>query len=119
MVSELSATYLLESSPFSQQHYLAEKLRNAELWARLTRIMRRGPEIFEKGPFFGEVINCMAENARCGLLQDTVKVVMENVDLGKVKKLLDLGGGHGLYAIAFAKLNENLQAFVFDLPSIT
>ena len=119
MVSKLSAAYLLESSPYSQQHYLAEKLRNAELWARLTQIMRRGPEIFEKEPFFGEVINCMAENARCGLLQDTVRVVMENVDLKEVKKLLDLGGGHGLYAIAFAKMNENLQASVFDLPSVT
>jgi hypothetical protein len=33
--------------------------------------------------------------------------------------MLDLGGGHGLYAIAFSKLNENLQAFIFDLPSVT
>jgi|ERR1035437_189434 precorrin-6B methylase 2 len=81
--------------------------------------MRRGSEIFDKEPFFCEVINCMAENARCELLQDTVRVIMGNVDLTKVKKLLDLGGGHGLYAIAFAKINENLQAFVFDLPSVT
>jgi len=119
MVSELSAIYLLESSPFSQQHYLAERLRNIELWARLPRIMRKGPEIFEKGPFFEEIIHCMAENARCGMLQETVRVVMENVDFGSVKRMLDLGGGHGLYTIAFAKLNENLQAFVFDLPPVT
>ena len=119
LVSELSATYLLESSPFSQQHYLAERLRNIELWAHLPQILRKGPEIFEKGPFFGEVVQCMAENARCGMLQETVRVVMENVDFGNVKKMLDLGGGHGLYAIAFAKLNENLQAFVFDLPLVT
>ncbi|AKB21666.1 methyltransferase [Methanosarcina sp. WH1] len=119
LVSELSATYLLEGSPFSQRHYLAERLRNVELWVRLPQILKRGPEIVEKGPFFGEVVQCMAENARCGLLQETVKVVRENVDFTKVKKLLDLGGGHGLYAIAFAKLNENLQAFVFDLPPVT
>lgn len=119
LVSELSATYLLESSPFSQRHYLAERLRNVELWVRLPQIMKRGPEIVEKGPFFGEVVQCMAENARCGLLQETVKVIRENVDFTNVKKLLDLGGGHGLYAIAFAKLNENLQAFVFDLPPVT
>ncbi|KKG09511.1 SAM-dependent methlyltransferase [Methanosarcina sp. 2.H.A.1B.4] len=119
LVSELSATYLLESSPFSQQHYLAERLRNVELWVRLPQIMKSGPEIVEKGPFFGEVVQCMAENARCGLLQETVRVVQENVDFTNVKKLLDLGGGHGLYAIAFAKLNENLQAFVFDLPPVT
>ena len=119
LVSELSATYLLESSPFSQRHYLAERLRNVELWVRLPQILKSGPEIVEKGPFFGEVVQCMAENARCGLLQETVRVVQENVDFTNVKKLLDLGGGHGLYAIAFAKLNENLQAFVFDLPPVT
>ncbi|MPN17874.1 hypothetical protein SDC9_165229 [bioreactor metagenome] len=33
--------------------------------------------------------------------------------------MLDLGGGHGLYAIAFAELNEEIQAFVFDLPPVT
>jgi precorrin-6B methylase 2 len=119
MVSELSATYLLKDSPFSQQHCLSERLRNGDLWARLPQIMKKGPEIFEKGPFFGEVIQCMAENARCGMLQETVRIVMENVDFGNVKKMLDLGGGHGLYAIAFAKLNENMQAYVFDLPPVT
>ena len=119
LVSELSAAYLLTGSSFSQQHYLAERLRNAQRWARLPEIMKRGPDIVEKGPFFGEVVHCMAENARCGLLQETVRVVLENVDFTNVKKLLDLGGGHGLYAIAFAGLNENLQAFVFDLPPVT
>lgn len=119
MISELGATYLLKDSPFSQQHYLAERLRNIELWARLPQIMKKGPEIFEKGPFFGEVIQCMAENARCGMLQETVRIVMENVNFGNVKKMLDLGGGHGLYAIAFAKLNENMQTYVFDLPAVT
>lgn len=119
LVSELSATYLLESSPFSQQHYLAERVRNVERWARLPQILKQGPEIVEKGPFFGEVVHCMAENARCGLLQETVKVVTENIDFTNIKRLLDIGGGHGLYAVAFSKLNEDLQAFVFDLPPVT
>ena len=119
LVSEISAAYLLESSPFSQQHYLAGRLRNVELWNHLPQIMKSGPEIFERGTYFQEVVHSMAENARCGMLQETVKTVTEHVDFEKVKKLLDLGGGHGLYAIAFAKLNENLRAFVFDLPPVT
>lgn len=119
LVSELSAAYLLESSPFSQQHYLAGRSKTVELWNRLPEIVKNGPEIFEKGAFFGEVVQSMAENARCGMLQETVKLVAEQVDLENVKKLLDLGGGHGLYAITFAKLNENLRAFVFDLPQVT
>lgn len=119
LVSELSATYLMKTSPFSQQHYLSERLRNIELWSRLPHILKNGPDIVEKGPFFGEIIQSMAENARCGGLQETVNIVMENVDFKNINKMLDLGGGHGLYAIAFSKINENLQAFVFDLPSVT
>lgn len=81
--------------------------------------MKQGPEVFEKEPFFEEVIQSMAENARCGILQETVKTLRENIDFKEIKKLLDLGGGHGLYAIAFSKLDEEVQAFVFDLPSVT
>ncbi|MCQ1535312.1 SAM-dependent methyltransferase [Methanosarcina sp. KYL-1] len=117
--SELSTTYLLKETPFSQQQYLSEMSRNVARWARLPELMRKGPEVVDKGPFFWGIISCMAENARCGLLQETVRTVMENVDLGKVRKLLDMGGGHGLYAIAFAKMNEQLEAFVFDLPPVT
>jgi len=117
--SELTATYLLKESQFSQQQYLSEMSRNAALWARLPELMKNGPVVVDKGPFFWEIISCMAENTRCGLLQETVRTVMENVDLGKVRKLLDMGGGHGLYSIAFAKMNEHLKAFVFDLPQVT
>lgn len=117
--SELTATYLLKESQFSQQQYLSEMSRNAALWARLPELMKNGPVVVDKGPFFWEIISCMAENTRCGLLQETVRKVMENVDLGKVRKLLDMGGGHGLYSIAFAKMNEHLKAFVFDLPQVT
>jgi precorrin-6B methylase 2 len=119
LVSELSAAYLLESSSFSQRHCLAGRLKTVDLWNRLPEIMKSGPEILDKGNFFGEVVQSMAENALCGMLQETVKLVAEQVDLENVNKLLDLGGGHGLYAIAFAKMNESIQAFVFDLPPVT
>ena len=33
--------------------------------------------------------------------------------------IASMGGGHGLYSIAFAKMNEQLKAFVFDLPPVT
>ena len=32
--------------------------------------------------------------------------------------MLDLGGGHGLYAIALARLNPGMQCVVFDLPQV-
>lgn len=34
----------------------------------------------------------------------------------KSRKLLDLGGGHGLYSIKFCRKNPQLSATIFDLP---
>lgn len=36
----------------------------------------------------------------------------------KAQRLLDLGGGHGLYAIALRRLKPTLVATVFDLPHV-
>ena len=41
------------------------------------------------------------------------------MDLKGVKKILDLAGGPGTYAIAFAKANPQLHAVVFDLEHVT
>ncbi|MDD4498607.1 MAG: methyltransferase [Methanosarcinaceae archaeon] len=117
--TRLSSTYLLKTSSFSLQHYLSEKERDSKIWARLPEIMIEGPVVFPKADFFGRIIHSMAESSRCGLLQETVRTVTENVDFTKAGKLLDLGGGHGLYAIAFAGLYKELEAFVFDLPLVT
>ena len=41
------------------------------------------------------------------------------IDLKGVRKFLDLAGGPGTYAIAFAKANPQLHAVVFDLEHVT
>jgi len=43
--------------------------------------------------------------------------IVSEVDLSDRKKLLDLGGGPGTYAIHFCKQNPLLEAVVFDLPT--
>jgi SAM-dependent methyltransferase len=35
---------------------------------------------------------------------------------GNARKLLDVGGGHGLFSVAFARAHPSLQAEVLDLP---
>ena len=60
----------------------------------------------------------MAEYALGGCLQRTVEVLKKNSDFMKAKRSLDLGGGHGLYSIAFSRLNPELEAFIFDLPTV-
>ncbi len=55
----------------------------------------------------------------CGMdaiARDLAPKVSAVLDLKKVSRLLDLGGGPATYAIAFAQANPHLQATVFDLP---
>ena len=50
------------------------------------------------------------------IARDLAPRVADLVDLGGVKRLLDLGGGPATYAITFAQANPALKATVFDLP---
>jgi hypothetical protein len=43
--------------------------------------------------------------------------LVPNIDLGKRRSLIDLGGGPGTYAIQFCLHNPDLKAVVYDLPS--
>jgi len=44
--------------------------------------------------------------------------VLDALDLSGVRRVLDLGGGSGAYAIAFAKAQPGLRAEVLDLPDV-
>ena len=39
--------------------------------------------------------------------------LVEKIDLANVKKVLDIGGGSGAYAFAFANASDNITATVF------
>jgi len=40
------------------------------------------------------------------------------LDLGGVRRMLDVGGGSGAYAMGFAQAKADLRAVVFDLPNV-
>jgi precorrin-6B methylase 2 len=45
-------------------------------------------------------------------------LVVRAVGAERARRLLDVGGGSGAYAIAFAAAHPELQAEIFDLPSV-
>jgi hypothetical protein len=113
-------SYLVHDSPFCQQHALAFQRRLAELWGDLPVIIKDGPVTYDRAQMFRDVIiPSMAENCRCGLLQQVTSLVVALPEFPAAKRLLDLGGGHGLYAISFCQKNPGLEATVFDLPPVT
>jgi hypothetical protein len=119
VLTEYSRTYLLPESPFYQGHALAFMRHLAGLWSGLSKIIRNGPIIFEKEQLFHDlIIPSMGDMTRCGLLQEVCSRVAAIPGFRDARSLLDLGGGHGLYAIAFTCLNPDLYAVVFDLPHV-
>ena len=62
-----------------------------------------------------EIINNIGAFALLGPVQATVGAV----DLTGRQKMLDVGGGHGLYSIFFTKKYPGLKSWVLDLPGVT
>ncbi|MDD1706421.1 MAG: hypothetical protein LUQ12_05210, partial [Methanoregulaceae archaeon] len=119
--SLLASTYLVTGSPYCQKGHIHKNAIFLErIWACLPERMIRGPLVFPHEIFFRDLaLPAMAENALTGRLQRIVRVIREMPEFAPARKMLDLGGGHGLYAIALSALNPRLEAYVFDLPHIT
>lgn len=118
--SELTLNILVDGAPFPQQHALAFQRKLAGFWMDLPRIAKDGPVTCDRAQMFRDVIiPSMAENCRCGLLQQVISRVAAIPEFPAARRLLDLGGGHGLYSIAFCQKNPDLNAVVFDLPPVT
>ena len=116
----VSSTYLVSGSPYAQIHYIRKTaIFGKEIWAHLTDCLRDGPVSFEKGFFFREIsLPAMAENALCGRLQRTIREIVNLPGFPACRRMVDLGGGHGLYAIALAAASPVLETVVFDLPDV-
>ncbi len=89
-------------------------------WSDLTEVVRRG----EPAPSIGDIndrgtdwlrpfIAAMHWRAR-----QSASEVVALIDLEGVRRVLDLGGGSGAYAMAFARARRGISAVVFDLPSV-
>ena len=120
--SGFTKTFLTKKSPFYQGNMigLLKKTRN-ERWSRLSEVMKKGPAGFDGGMnsvFDERFIYAMAEGAMRGSLQKTIGFMKRYPGFWKARTLLDLGGGHGLYSIAFTRVNPALRSTILDLPPV-
>jgi 3-hydroxy-5-methyl-1-naphthoate 3-O-methyltransferase len=117
--SPVAARYLAAGGPDDARAALRHNLSLWTTWSALTEAVRRGhvalrAEMRERGdewtvPF----IAAMHRGATARAPQ-----VVAAVDAASVNRMLDVGGGSGAYAIAFAEANPKLTAVVLDLPTV-
>jgi SAM-dependent methyltransferase len=88
-------------------------------WSSLTDCVRAGTSVAAPGvegrdqAWTESFIAAMHRNA-----QGAAERVARSVGLSGVTRMLDVGGGSGAYAIAFARLEPGLRAVVLDLPFV-
>jgi predicted O-methyltransferase YrrM len=92
-------------------HYLAES------WARMDEAVRTGKPLRHRA---GSSDDQRREAFLMGMYnmasQQAPQIALA-IDLNNRRKLLDVGGGPGTYAIHFCTQNKDLQAVVVDLPT--
>ena len=118
-LTPVAARFLVAGAPDDARDALRHNLSLWTTWSSLTDAVREGhvslrADMRSRGddwtvPF----IAAMHRNASV-----RAPTVVEAVGAAPVRRMLDVGGGSGAYAIAFARANPALAAVVLDLPTV-
>ena len=87
-------------------------------WALLAKSVQSGLPVRERVSHADDdsVRECF-EMGMFNLAMLIAPVIVSKLELSTRRRLLDLGGGPGTYAIHFCRQNPQLEAIVYDLPS--
>jgi len=109
-----AAQDLLLPGPRSMESILLHHLDGWGEWGRLSETVRTGrtPRGGAEGNFQENFIRGMEENAR-----ERAASVARRIPLRRGDRVLDLGGGPGTYAVAWADACPDAEITVFDTPA--
>lgn len=117
--TKTATDFLLTQSPFFQGDWIQNTTKNSS-WKELTTSLRReqpAMDSFNAGPS-SSFIDALAQSTLRGELQGVTEAISSWEGFYGANNLLDLGGGHGLYAIALCQAHRNLKGVIFDKPHV-
>jgi SAM-dependent methyltransferase len=118
--TETATRLLVQKSPAYQGDWILSASADHGQWSCLKdTLIATAPKNtgFSEGPS-PQFLKALAERSLRGEVQDITKIITAWEGFGSAKTLLDIGGGHGLYAIAACQQNPGLRAVVFDKPHV-
>ncbi len=117
-LTSFAAEFLSRQSEGYLGHIIRHHHHLVEGWAKLDEVVRSGQTVRRRISHDGE--EAERESFLLGMYNLAMLLapqVVGSIDLGGRRRLLDLGGGPGTYAIHFCLHNPELRATVFDLPT--
>lgn len=112
-----TARYFVDGSKDNHRRGLQHTANLWHRWSTLTEAVRTGTRVAVAGDRNPEwrknFIAGMQRNAK-----DRAPLVVKRLGTAGVRRVLDLGGGSGVYSIAFAKASPEVQCEILDLPEV-
>ncbi len=117
-LSALAEKYLLPESPYYQGNIINHRCNLYERWEKLEDAVRLGtaPSRKRESRTEHELRDFILGMANIAMT--SAEEMVDKVDVTDCRKMLDLGGGPGTYAIALARMYPALKADVYDLPEV-
>ncbi len=113
--TSLASAYLVEDSYLYLGHEFGSKAERDSFGNQLSQKLQSvWTETTSEPDWNQERLRQIGVFGLMGSVQDTVSLC----NLEKANRLLDLGGGHGFFSIAFAQKYPGLSVTLFDLPHI-
>jgi len=125
--TELSEIYLSKKSPYYQGDYIdTQKLISFGTssygdWAEIGKALEKGyiPPSKEGFRLYEKIFSLsMKEMAIRGEAQKTAEILSQYPWFKDAKRMIDIGGTHGLYSIALLAKNPKLEGTLFDIPGV-
>lgn len=113
-----ASEYLARSSPRYLGYIIMHHHHLMAGWSRLDEAVRSGAPL--RGRDSHDADASERESFEMGMFNLAMQIaprIVAKVDLRDKRRLLDLGGGPGTYAIQFCQANPQLTATVYDLAS--
>jgi (2Fe-2S) ferredoxin/SAM-dependent methyltransferase len=112
-----SARFFVQGSKDNHRNGLLHIANIWHRWSTLTDAVHRGTRIpidRDRTPeWTRDFIAAMQRNAK-----DRAPLVVKALGTRGVRRILDLGGGSGAYAIAFAKASPDVRCDILDVPEV-
>jgi hypothetical protein len=115
--SPAASSYLCRQSPDYLGHIIKHHHHLMESWAHLDRAVTTGRPQSQPSLHSEEEWRESFQLGMFNLAMQTAPPLVKQIDLRGRRRLLDLGGGPGTWAIHFCLENPELQATIFDLPT--
>ncbi len=113
-----AAEFLARTSPAYVGYIIMHHHHLMASWAHLDEAVKKGSPIRQRDSHDDdEAVRESFEMGMFNLAMQIAPQIVSRVDLSGRRRLLDLGGGPGTYAIHFCQHNPALTAVVYDLPS--